>query len=282
MRPPAPDAPLELHGNVTTKPQTAVAPPAAHLGGTDPSAAAGTAPAPLAANRCSRAGPRASAREAQCLAAQIRRGSGRAFRRHRDRRAHHAQYASGCRREWKSHCRGEIRCLGSVRFCAAAAAAGRTWTITARDAALRACRRFGSECRRIGAAEGQGRGHGGLAEPGKATVLLADPTANTEAPKAETPAAATPAPGKARRGCKARCAFRQTGGRDQDGGDRRARRLFRNRHSPARRASAALFEWKRFGGGHRRPRRALVGEGRQRPRAGHYAVRADQIDNPAV
>lgn len=188
---PAEDAPLELHGNVTPKPQTAVAPPPAHLAGTDASTTGETVVAPLAAPETPAPPAAPSAAAPVSLpkfdVVRVEPSGDTVIAGHTEPNSQVAVVANG-----KVIAEGKSDAAGQFAFVPPPLAPGE------HGLSLRVTPPSGSPVasdQNVAVsvpAKGKGEVMVALAEPGKATVLLADPTAKAELPKAEPPAPAKP------------------------------------------------------------------------------------------
>ncbi|WP_020176736.1 LysM peptidoglycan-binding domain-containing protein [Methyloferula stellata] len=194
---PAADAPLELHGNVAPKPQAAAAPPPAHLTGTEPEAAAPTGvPAPLAAIETP-ASPQTAPSPAPAPVARpkfdvvrVEPSGDAVIAGHTEPNSQVAVIANG-----KVIAEGKSDAAGQFAFVPPPLAPGE------HGLSLRVTPPSGSPVvsdQNVAVSvpvKGKGEVMVALAEPGKATVLLADPTAKAELPQ-PTPKAAPPSPAK--------------------------------------------------------------------------------------
>jgi nucleoid-associated protein YgaU len=189
---PAADAPLELHGNVAPKPQSAAAPPSAHLAGTEPDAAGPTGvPAPLAAIETPASNqPAPSAAPVpppKFDVVRVEPSGDAVIAGHTEPNSQVAVVANG-----KVIAEGKSDATGQFAFVPPPLAPGE------HGLSLRVTPPSGSPVvsdQNVAVsvpAKGKGEVMVALAEPGKATVLLADPTAKAELPKAVPPAAAKP------------------------------------------------------------------------------------------
>ncbi len=183
---PEADAPLELHGNVAPKPQSAVTSPPGPLASTD-SGVAG-APAPLAAIETP-ASPQAAPPIAppKFDVVRVEPTGDTVIAGHAEPNSQVAVVANG-----KVIAEGKSDAAGQFAFVPPPLAPGE------HGLSLRLTPPSGSPVvsdQTVAVsvpAKGKGEVMVALAEPGKATVLLADPTAKAEVPKAEPPAPAKP------------------------------------------------------------------------------------------